>query len=150
MCGWKFAYEPNDWIEATTPGAASRNDAASSPLTPALASAPITRRSASYAARESSESSDRSRSNRPRSAFGIVNTTCRCATGAAIPDRTRSARTVERFAWHDAHRFRVRQENASRCSSRQVPHRIRAKPPIRRPQSRYWVTLRPTTARSGP
>ena len=102
MCGWKFAYEPNVWIEATTPGTASFGAESSFARVAAFAAEPSVRRSVSYAARASRPSRDRSRSKSPRSAFGIVNTTCRCATGAAIASRSRSPKSVERFDWHDA------------------------------------------------
>ena len=49
---------------------------------------------------------------------------------------TCSANNAERLAWQLGQKLRVRQEKASRCSARQFGQRIRAKPPLSRPQAR--------------
>src|SRR3990172_10236139 len=72
-----------------------------------------------------------------RNILGIENTTWRCAQSARTFWRTNSPHKTERLAEHDGQNPRPLQENASRYSSRQEGQRIRAKPFLSIPQSRY-------------
>ena len=109
-----------------------------------------------YSARASAAHCERSsRSSRrlrktPRRRRGMVNTTCRCGTGASTSFCGHSAHRSCFFFSHDGQKFLPRQENGQSTLVRQMPHQRRAKPCSTSPQRMNPRSTRSTTGRSGP
>ena len=95
-------------------------------------------------------SSLRSKRACSRSRFGMVNTTCRCATGKQTSSATCRAVSNARFWWQRRARARCLQEKATNISCRQSGQRTRAKPSCRSPHLRNAVTDRSTIGRQKP